>query len=126
MTGQPPLAQVIPLRRPAAVDVEAPFRRFRDAGLVNAQFAIDGGERFWGYHDPDERWNGWATPRFLREVAGLIVDWVNSSEPGTAWWEGETLHCLGGDGEYVEQILPDDLGLYRFGGWIWLETQAGD
>jgi hypothetical protein len=92
-------------------------------GLVHDRFAIDDQDPFWGYHDPVVRWNGWATPRFIREVAGLVADWVNEAEPGTAWWEGEVLHCRGGNGEYIDEIVPDELGLYRFDGWTWLEAQ---
>lgn len=124
MTEQPSLATVIPFRKSKHIDVEAPFRRFRQAGLVNAQFAIDGRDLFWGYHDPNRRWNGWATPGFIREVAELIADWVNGDEPGSTWWEGETLHVRGGDGTYVEEVDPDRLGLYRFDGWIWLESDG--
>jgi len=93
-------------------------------GLVHDRFGIDGQCWFWGYHDPADRWNGWATPRFIREVAGLIVDWVNQGDPQTAWWEDEVLCCCGGDGEYVERVAPDEYGLYRFDGWIWLESEA--
>lgn len=116
------IATVTAIHQPWQIDVEAPFRRFRRAGLTNARFGIDGREPFWGYHDPDHRWNGWATPGFIREVAGLIADWVNHGEPGTAWWDGDVLRVRGGDGEYVDAIEPDDLGLYRFDGWIWLEA----
>lgn len=116
------LATVTPIHRSRRIDVDAPFRQFREAGLVNERFAIDGREAFWGYHDPDRRWNGWATPGFIRVVAELIADWVNRDEPGNAWWEGDVLHVVGGDGEYVEKIVPDALGLYRFDGWIWLEA----
>ena len=53
---------------------------FGGSGLVNARFAIDDGPAFWGYHDPDRRWNGWAEPAFSREVAVLIVQWVNGGD----------------------------------------------
>ena len=118
------LATVTPIRPPFRPDVEALFRKFRQAGLVNERFAIDGRDAFWGYHDPDRRWNGWATPGFIRDVAELIADWVNRDEPETAWWEEDVLHVVGGDGEYVEKIVPDSLCLYWFDGWIWLEATA--
>lgn len=114
---------IVPIRWTGQVDVEAPFREYRLAGLVSTRFGIGGGEPlFWGYHNPQDRWNGWATPGFCREVAGLIVDWVNREEPDTAWWDGEVLHVRGGDRSYVDEVRPDDLGLYRFDGWVWLET----
>ena len=117
------VGEAVPLHPRGEVDVDAPFRPFRDAGLINERFAIEGQQPFWGYHDSDRRWNGWATPGFLRPVADLIVTWLNQIEPGMCWWDGEVLHVLGGDGDYVEKIRPDKLGLYRFDGWIWLEAE---
>lgn len=116
------LAIVTPIRKAQQIDIDVTFRQFREAGLVDDHFAIDGRESFWGYHDPDRRWNGWATPGFIRVVAELVADWVNRDEPGTAWREGDVLHVIGGDGEYVDEIAPDLVGLYRFDGWIWLEA----
>jgi len=89
----------------------------------HTRFGIDGIEPFfWGYHDPACRWNGWATPCFCREVVELIVQWINTEEPGRAWWEGDVLRLVGGDGAYVDELRPADLGLYRFDGWVWLEA----
>jgi hypothetical protein len=116
------VGEVVPLPRRGELDVDTPFRPFRHAGLINARFAIDGQQPFWGYHDPRRRWNGWATPGFLRPVADLIVAWLDQAEPGMSWWDREVLHVLGGDGDYVEKITVDELGLYRFEGWIWLEV----
>lgn len=47
---------------------------------------------------------------------------VNRDEPDSAWWYGEVLQVRGGDGEYIDAIEPDDLGLCRFDGWIWLRA----
>jgi hypothetical protein len=113
---------VVLLRRALEADVEAPFRKYRQAGLVNAQFGVDGGTPlFWGYHHPDRTWNGWATPKFRREVASLIADWINEVEPGTAWWEGLVLCLLSDDRAGSTRLNPDELGLYGFDGWTWLE-----
>lgn len=120
------LATVTVLHQTEHVGSEAPFQRFWHANLVNAQFAIDGRRAFWGYHDPYEDWNGWATPGFIREVTGLIMDWLNDDEPGTAWWDGEVLNVNNVDSDYVDVIEPDELGLYHFGGWIWLEVAEAD
>lgn len=118
------MTKVIPIRRAGRVDIDAPFRKFRRAGLTNARFGIEGADPlFWGYHDPRRRWNGWATPGFCHEVADLIMDWVNDAEPGTAWWDGDVLDHVGGDGSGVDHIEPDELGLYRFDGWVWLEAE---
>lgn len=109
------------------MDSEAPFRRYADAGLVSERFRIDDGPVYWGYHVPGERWNGWATPLFTREVVTLIMEWLNSDDGdgrSSAWWEDATL-CVRGQGfdqeEDIERITPDDLGLYAFDGWCWLE-----
>lgn len=98
-------------------------RRFSDAGLTANRFGIEGAAPwFWGYHVPGQRWNGWATPRFCREVVSLIVDWVNEGGEGRAWWVGRTL-AVEGD-ERVDLLEPDELGLYAFDGWVWLEIDA--
>lgn len=115
------MVTVTPFLKSVPVDVEL-VRQLRQAGLANAEFAIDSRDRFRRFHDPDRRWNGWATPGFIRGVAGLIADWVNGDEPDSAWWEGDTLHVRGGDGTYVDKIDPDRLGLNHFGGWIGLEA----
>jgi hypothetical protein len=116
-------ADIITFRRPGEIDPEAAFREFRSAGLVNARFGVDGaGPLFWGYHDPDVRWNGWAVPGFIPVVAGLIAQWLNDVEEGSAWWEGETLCVPDTDRTMVDRIEPDELGLYRFDGWVWLES----
>jgi hypothetical protein len=117
------IAPVISIRRGRDVDTEDPFRQFTSAGLVNARFGIDGGEpQFWGYHRPDQEWNGWDKPGFIREVAGLIADWANNNEPGNAWWEGDVLHVRGDD--HVDRVTPDELGLYTFDGWAWLKVRG--
>jgi hypothetical protein len=105
-------------------DLDAPFRRYADAGLINARFAIDDGPAFWWYHDPAEGWNGWAVPRFTREVTTVIANWLNSADPASAWWEGDTLAIRGqsDDPRDVDWIDPDGLDLYRFVGWCWIEA----
>jgi hypothetical protein len=104
------------------------FQRYADAGLVNARFAIDGvPPAWWGYHVPGDRWNGWATPSFTREAMTLIAEYLNSDQgngPDSAWWEGETLCIRGsapGQRDDIERYEPDDLGLYPFDGWCWIE-----
>lgn len=116
------MASVTRISRSSGGDTDTSFEKLRRAGLVNSRFAIDGRQPFWGYHDSERRWNGWATPGFVRHVVDLIANWVNHDEPGTAWWEGDVLHVRGGDGEFVDEIAPDELGVYRFNGWIWLEA----
>ena len=90
-------------------------------GLVSARFAIDDGPVFWGHHDPDRRWNGWATPGFTRGWAERIAVWTDEGDAVTASWQGATLHLryCDGEGPETEAIEPDEHGLYRFDGWCW-------
>lgn len=52
----------------------------------------------------------------------LIVEWLNESEPDMAWWIGRTLTVRNDERTYVDVIEPDQLGLYQFDGWVWLEV----
>lgn len=52
----------------------------------------------------------------------LIVEWLNESEPDMAWWIGHTLAVRDDERTYVDMIEPDQLGLYQFDGWVWLEV----
>jgi hypothetical protein len=114
---------IFPFRWP--VDADALFRRYRKAGLVNAQFGIDGeAPLFWGYHRPGEEWNWWDIPGFCREVVMLIADWVKSGDTLALHWEGQRLHVRDNDEGYEDIIESDALGLYRFDGWTWLEATS--
>jgi hypothetical protein len=112
-----------------ATDLDAkmdPFAEYRAAGLVNARFGIDGAPPyFWGYIHPGQTWNGWDTPRFGKQVAELIAEWVTSpDEVSTWWWDGDDLAIRLPGAENIEILVPDHLGLYQFDGWSWTELQA--
>ncbi|MFI5593504.1 hypothetical protein ACIA5G_51345 [Amycolatopsis sp. NPDC051758] len=73
--------------------------------------------------DADEHWNGAAIPRFRREVAGYVVDWVNETYvafPGgsdRAYWDGRTVVVIESQWEdepgYTPvRVEPDKDGRY--------------
>lgn len=43
-----------------------------------AYFNIDSDEYYAGFHDPEKRWNGWATPKFEKHIADLIANKVST------------------------------------------------
>jgi hypothetical protein len=105
------------------VDIDAPFgvtemQVWSTPGLGSTAVILCSGDT----HDPARRWNGWAVPRFCYEVAMLIVEWLNESEPDMAWWIGRTLAVRDAEGTCVDVIEPDQLGLYQFDGWVWFEV----
>lgn len=49
-----------------------------------AWFALDGSpDRFPGFHDPADRWNGWACPYFPPGTAEAVADYLG--EPADIW-----------------------------------------
>lgn len=41
-----------------------------------------------------------------------------------AWWVGRTLAVRDDERTNVDMIEPDELGLYKFDGWVWLEVDS--
>lgn len=90
---------------------------------------------FRGVHDPRNRWNGWANPRFPRSEAERIAAWSNrmAEEYGEDCadrfeWDGDVLvrlDCNFDEGEEPQRyrIEPDAQGFYAVGyyGWCWSE-----
>lgn len=80
------------------------------------------------------RWNGWVVPRFRREVAELVMEWVTewnelSSHPAEQdrlTWNGDTIWHNRVDGEDVEstRVVSDRDGYYPIGAnsWTWSEV----
>ena len=77
-------------------------------------------------------WNGWAVPRFRREVAEVVVSRLNAAHDADpegyerAYWDGDTLvhvhpRFIGEDGYLPERIESDPDGRYAVGapGWTW-------
>jgi hypothetical protein len=75
--------------------------------------------------DPDFGWSRAGTPRFRREIAEVVVAWLNDTERrfhggGVAYWDGETLVRIDlqeapDDGYLPARITPDDDGRYAIG-----------
>lgn len=53
-------------------------RSLRDL-WVNQRFTIDNQGELWGYHVPDNLWNGWQTPVFEKEE---LLRWLQEQLPG--------------------------------------------
>jgi hypothetical protein len=75
-----------------------------------------------------DRWNGWACPRFRREVAEVVAAWTNElrrRDPDgseLAYWDGDDLvllDALCNGGCVAERVEPDREGRYGIGGWRW-------
>jgi hypothetical protein len=74
--------------------------------------------------DQRQRWNGFACPRFTREVAEQVaIDSCNGGDYKAWRWDGDVL-VLVPDEEisgYTEEDrwAPDDTGKYHVGSWQW-------
>ncbi len=99
--------------------------------LVQAVFTLTGDEQFTGWHRPDVRWNGWATPTFDRSEAERIVAWTNTpdgaSDTETFSWHGDRIVSRYEDMGNVDvsYIDADADGRYPIGsfGWVWSEVE---
>lgn len=106
----------------------------RASGLVQARFEIDAEDPsgiFSGWHNPEVRWNGWATPAFERVEAERVVAHVNrqreelgaDSDQAYMEWRGDVAVYI--NPEYTledgreEEFGPDENGLYWIGAWSW-------
>jgi hypothetical protein len=76
------------------------------------------------------RWNGWVVPRFRREVAELVVDWVTEWNEPQPYGENDVLSWVGDvivvthpqyGPEEVTRVEPDARGYYPLGAceWTW-------
>jgi hypothetical protein len=87
--------------------------------LQPAQFSIDGGEQYPGFHT-GEKWNGWAMPYFIKEVADqLHVEYLIEQDAYHAPFDkSEELEMFKGIDKLVDgQIIH----LYPIGAgsWCW-------
>lgn len=76
----------------------------------------------------DERWNGYAVPRFRHLVAESIASWLNTMHdhdpdewPDTATFDGDVLTVLETEEHTPDRIEPDENNRYAIGyrGWCW-------
>jgi hypothetical protein len=76
------------------------------------------------------RWNGWARPRFRREVAEALLTWLTDvHDPDQGWrdtghFDGDTLVLVEAEDQYQTTVSPDRDGRYPVGagGWCWALT----
>lgn len=76
--------------------------------------------------DPEERWNGWATPSFDRANAERVIAMVLDGQTDEEWhrfrWEGDVLIMESSDGGgddaewYVDRYEGPE---YPIGSWAW-------
>jgi hypothetical protein len=77
--------------------------------------------------DPLVRWNGFLCPRFEREAAEKVVDWINNGEYQCAHWDGETLVVTDTESDPAEERFTVDTdGLYPIGAFAWRWDSADD
>jgi hypothetical protein len=79
----------------------------------------------------DHRWNGWAVPRFSRQVVDQIISGINADTedagegPYLYWTTSGSLVIDTNEGEEVEVLDPDPEGLYPLGAWAWCWYEVG-
>jgi len=92
------------------------------------QVSLDGFGPYPAEVDQDQRWNGFAIPRFTRDVAERIVREICSDGDDTTYtewhWEGDVM-VIGVDPEAYDEPSPDERfepdsdGMYAIGAWSW-------
>jgi hypothetical protein len=111
--------------------------------LVEALFCIvptSPADVFVGVHDPDDRWNTWANPRFDRTEAERVIAAITGNEERGGLhdsertffeWDGDVL--LVTEMQFVEEgetpqawrLEPTD-GRYQIGNYAWCWTEVAD
>jgi hypothetical protein len=106
---------------------------------------IDGFGPFPAEIDTQVRWNGWACPRFTREIAEQIAEASTKPPPGnpslppdySSWhWRADVLVMKVNpevtdygpvESDYFDEWAPDDDGKYHVGAyaWTWDDEEPG-
>lgn len=96
---------------------------------VSAVFDWAGdGPQIAGVHNPKERWNGWACPRFTLDAVRELAAWLAVQDPAdgydTVSVDGDRVTVTTYDGETYD-VRPHDDGLYGVGAyaWVWHEVE---
>lgn len=75
--------------------------------LKEGWFGFDEGPHFKGYYDPNNRWNGWANPRFeaetMREIADFFGVWDAEHEVGIEFKEHKQFEQAGNQ-EFLTEV----------------------
>lgn len=71
-----------------------------------------------------QRWNGWAAPRFTREVAEQVaIDAARDGDYSDWGWEDDVLVIVSENNPHIDDVrlvyAPDQDGLYHVGSWEW-------
>jgi len=107
--------------------------------MIPDRFTFNGYTFFAGWHDPANRWNGFAVPFFtldtVRAIAGVVNPWHDSGDSperididdiGRVWCV--STYC-DGDGESRDEVEPvcvDGIDVFPVGGWAWTWEESGD
>lgn len=91
--------------------------------LKLAKFGLDGLGEYWGYHNPNEHWNGWQLPmfpksEFMRFVNDLLQEYADTPEAYVAD-EMDKNPILP---DLVSALMaPNSFGMYEFrnADWCW-------
>lgn len=97
---------------------------------VSAVFDFAGdGPQIAGVHDPAERWNGWACPRFTLDAVRELAAWLAAQDPDdgydTVSVDGDRVTVTTYDGETYD-VRPHDDGLYGVGAYAWVWSEVDD
>lgn len=97
-------------------------------------FSLAGEGMFFGYHNPDETWNGFECPFFplseVERIAVLVDDMNSTDEPCSVIVRGDSVivrtseyvgFCepLREHDEEVPTVVVDGVTLYGVGSWSW-------
>jgi hypothetical protein len=107
-----------------------------NANLQAAKFVIDDVDLgvFEGFHDPGERWNGFACPYFTSEVVDEIAQTLAAglwgSEAGALTREGSDVVYVDPSYDDERQAIPmvviDGRELWAVGSWGWVWSAWSD
>ena len=93
-----------------------------------AYFNIDNGDYYEGYHIPENRWNGWATPKFEKNIADLIAHNFSTKDYKINYDKENNCYIIIDENNEVEKVEKLTINtkdgkkeVYDFGsvGWTW-------
>lgn len=88
-------------------------------------FRIDGGQGWVGLHNPNYRWNGWASPMFTYETICEIAQWIddcfgdNSDAGRLVVRDGLVFETNGEETWELQTFVVDGVTYYETNGWVW-------
>lgn len=114
--------------------VEAYVSAACDSDVEPSTFSWDDGNlSFAGWHNTEERWNGWARPYFALDQARAITEHINGNESPTQFaWDGDRLLWKEEDGDWDEihcttlRINGDEVKTWPIGSGYWTWSAVND